>query len=493
MRNRDRRSKEPEYDRGMGHLVWIFAVSALVSSCTKKNPVLVCSNGTCSDPAYPYCDRDGAVAGDPNACIAVSCAPGAFAACDGDDVITCDANGTNYDSKHCINGCSVDAGGCNPCQPNMSVCQSNGVLDTCDSQGQDTSIQCAAGCLDTPQPHCASIQPFFLPDACELPAQTAFDVTSDRTIDTSVEISCPGGTVPQGSGPDICVARYTSMSVAAGVKLRVTRSGADTDARNRPIAFVVDDDLDIAGTLDASAGAIGPAPGGGYTSAGGDTFMGGGLGGAGFATPGGSGGDFQSDGGKQNGGAQLPNPLTSSVFLGGARNFAEGGGAVMLVSCRGTVRISGAVHVGGGGGLGGSANGIICLPGAGGGAGGNVLIEGMNVDITGSLYANGGGGGAGCVPNTQATSEQNGADGPMSDVVSGIGGVAVNGGGSGGNGGIGTTPPGDGRHAQMGVGQPGGGGGSVGWLQVATPSGVTPTLTPSHVSPPLQSATANVR
>jgi len=54
-------------------LLWL----GVASSCTKSNPAAYCTTGTCSDPAYPYCDFDGAIGGEPGTCIAVDCSPGA--------------------------------------------------------------------------------------------------------------------------------------------------------------------------------------------------------------------------------------------------------------------------------------------------------------------------------------------------------------------------------------------------------------------------------
>jgi hypothetical protein len=478
----------------------LLAFTLLVwSGCsTKKNPALVCDNGQCSDPHFPYCDLDGVIGGDPNTCIAVECAAGAFGACDGDNVLTCDGSGTGYNVQHCLNGCSAGAGGCNPCQANMMACGSNGALDACDGSGHNTETQCAAGCDDSPQPHCAYLQPQFLAaDICDTPGQAALVITDNHTIDTAVDANCTGGIVPQSGGPGLCVVRLTSMSVASSATLRVIATLTSNEVGNsldRPVAFVVDQDITIDGTLDASARGQTSGPGGGFSLAGGTDFMGSsiGLGGAGFATAGGNGGSYQADGGAQNGGPQLPNLLTSAIYVGGPQNIGGGGGAVMLVSCRGTVSVAGTISVGGGGGSSGYL--VACTPGYGGGAGGSLLIQAMDIKLTGALYANGGGGGAGCVPNTQQTSQQDGQDASLSDTTPALGGTAVTGAGTGGKGGVGTSLPGDGRQAQMNVGHPGGGGGSVGWLETATPTGTAPTLTPAHVSPPLQpNATAATR
>lgn len=479
--------------------LWSLVVGFAIvgSACTKTNPVLECDkSGTCTDPRFPFCDATGAVAGDPGKCIAVACTAGTFAACDGDNELVCDAAGTNYEAMHCANGCSATAGGCIPCLPNMQAC-GDGMLYSCDTTGSATAVACDVGCVDSPTPHCGAIDPRHLPGVCDQPAQASRVVGSSTTLDTSIDTNCTA-IVSQTGGPGICVLRYKSFQLASAATLRVSsapQGGAVNNVKNRPIAIVVDDELIIDGLLDASGGSGVPSPGGGFATSGGTTQAGtNGLGGAGFATPGGNGGTFQADGGAQNGGPALPNPISTAVFTGGPANIGLGGGAVMLVSCRGDVKVAGTVHVGGGGGPSGYLTGLGCVSGMGGGAGGNVLIEGARVEITGSLYANGGGGGAGCVGNTQATQEQNGEDGPMSDVSPAHGGVAVSGAGAGGKGGLGTSAPGDGRAAQMNVGTPGGGGGSFGWLETSTPAGNAPTLTPAHVSPPLQpNATSTVK
>ena len=477
------------YPGRMTRSAWAMGLIAISAGCTQKNPVLVCKNGTCSDPQYPFCDIDGAVRGEPNTCIAVSCTPAAFAACDGDNAITCDQNGTNYGTQHCSNGCSADAMGCNACAPNASSCGADGNLHVCDAQGHDSPVPCAAGCLDSPQPHCAYLQPHYLADICDAPAQGALNIASMQTIDTSIDNTCTGGIVAQSGGPDICVARYSTMSISSGATLQIVASTTGNNAKNRPIAFVVDGDLLVDGLLDGAArgarsmsGSNGP--GGGYLFAGGNDISMGGAGGAGFATRGGNGGGFQMDGGAQDAGPQLPNPL-DSVFIGGPSNDGPGGGAVMLISCRGTVKVSGVISLGGGGAHSGFL-GPFCWPGTGGGAGGNLLVEGMNVEITGSLYANGGGGGAGCAMNTQMASDEDGEDAQLSDTAAAAGGSPPAGAGAGGVGGIATSLPGDGRRDTVSTANPGGGGGSVGWLQAGTPAAITPKLTPAHTSPPLQ-------
>jgi hypothetical protein len=98
-------------------------VLALVVGCTKPNPASTCSNGTCSDPAFPFCDVDGAIGGEPNTCIAVSCTAGSAATCRSDGALICNATGDNYDVTACPAGC-VDGIGCNQACTTDAACTS---------------------------------------------------------------------------------------------------------------------------------------------------------------------------------------------------------------------------------------------------------------------------------------------------------------------------------------------------------------------------------
>ncbi len=229
------------------------------------------------------------------------------------------------------------------------------------------------------------------------------------------------------------------------------------------------------------------------------------AGGAGGATAGGAGATSGSngagaDGGGANGGPATMNPALLSSFVGGAStirpgdvpgtpdpDFGGGGGALMLVSCHGSVSVDGTLNAGGGGGGPGVIPTGLPLPffPRGGGAGGNIVIQGRNVAITGQVFANGGGGGEGWQP-TQGVAGAQGGDGSMSDVAGASGGNALGGAGIGGNGGWKGLPAGAGKRGSVSGGGPGAGGGSVGFLQVYTPMGTDPVLTPSQVSPAFQ-------
>jgi Tol biopolymer transport system component len=89
---------------------WWLAISVLCA-CTKPNP-RSCLDGLCTDPAFPFCDVDGTVAGEENSCIAPDCTPGEFVACRGKEKLTCNFAGNDLDSTECPETCDDVVGGC---------------------------------------------------------------------------------------------------------------------------------------------------------------------------------------------------------------------------------------------------------------------------------------------------------------------------------------------------------------------------------------------
>lgn len=436
-----------------------------------------CSESACTDPAFPYCDRNGVVGGEPDTCVAVSCsAPEEFVRCNGDVAIACNGTSDGYDVVSCEGGCNDASEGCNRCTPNGSFCTATAV-HSCDANGQPASSEpCAGGCLDAPAPHCASLVPRYLPEVCDVRSSGDTAVSSALTLVTDTDATCTGGIVQQTGGPDICVIRSKTFTVAAGATLKVTG--------NRAVAFVADDSVQITGTLDASADGTTSGPGGGFQLSGGAVSGTSAGGGAGFKTAGAPGGNPSLDGGAANGGAAATNPAEGAVFVGGTKSNGGGGGALMLVACRGSVVIDGVIDAGGGGGVGGFKALQTVRAASGGGSGGNVVLQGLNVVVTGSVFANGGAGGAGY---TGTANGKFGDDGSRSATVPAAGGAVIGNEGGGGSGGIGSTPPTIGKAPKATDGTAGGGGASVGFLQTYTPTDVTPMLTPAEASPSFES------
>jgi hypothetical protein len=470
-------------------LVWALMAVTWLGCGTKANPQLTCSDGTCSNPDFPFCDVNGVVEGEPNTCLAVSCTPGEFAACDGDTELACNTAGDNYTANACPFGCSATSNGCNQCSANQVACVGNDV-HRCDASGMETVETCSQGCIDAPTPHCAYLEPRYLPNVCDTHAPNGLTIDQSGTLDVDLDATCNGGVVTQAGGAPICVIHYSTIDIGASATLKVVSSvNQALTGTGRAVALVADGDVVVDGMLDVSADGIVSGPGGGLAYSGGTISAPSGAGGAGFKTAGGAGGSATADGGAANGGVATMDPATLTALIGGPKaSGGGGGGAATLISCSGRVSVTGIIDAGGGGGMGGY-NLFSTTPGGGGGAGGYVVLQGMDVSVTGEMYANGGGGGAGDNGAGMGTSVQNGGDGTRSESTGAHGGSALSGAGSGGTGGvagIATRNPGNGLRATTTGNGAGGGGGSVGWFQSYTPNGVTPTLTPSHASPRFQ-------
>lgn len=420
---------------------------AALYGCTKDNPAS-CADGHCADPTLPFCDVDGALGGSPNTCIAVSCTAGQFAACRGNQEIVCNAAGDNYDLVDCPYGCSAAAGGCNAC--NTSDCEKH-------------------------------IIPKYLPTVCDaLSPSAALMVSANTTLDTSNELACTS-VVPQPNAPDICVMHYGMITIERNQTYTVTGS--------RVLALVADRELVVDGALDVSANLAVNGPGGGFITSGTAQNMAGG--GAGYRHAGGSGATSTADGGAANGGAAATNPSTLATLYGGTHPLqgagtespGGAGGGVTLISCRSTLSVPGLIDAGGGGG---SQGYLSTMPSqyfypAGGGSGGSIVLQGMQVTVTGEVYANGGGGGGGGGLVAMGQSSGPGGDGARS-VSPAPGGAPSTGNGPGGFGGT-SSPPEDGRKPTTTGGYGGGGGGSAGFVLVYVPQTIMPTLTPLAVSP----------
>ena len=459
---------------------------ALAASCTKHNPASCADDGVCTDPSLPFCDVNGAAAGVPGVCIAPSCTANQFVACDGAAALICNSSGDGYETTTCADGCSPE-NGCNGCVPGGLGCDGSS-LASCDAEGTvSATTDCALGCATTPAAHCKTLAPRYLPDVCATPSAVDLMVAANGTLDTDLDASCTGGIIEQTGGPALCVIHARTIDVTQSVTLKLIASSAASKIKSgRAVALVADMDLTIAGIVDASASQNQSGPGGGYVQSGGAATPTTAFGGAGFHTNGGAGGSDSMSGGAGNGGTAMPDPAALTIFEGGPYGNGigggGGGGALMLISCAGAVRVTGQVVAGGGGGL-GAVHLTGPVGGAGGGAGGYIVVQGAAIEITGGVFANGGGGGAGAVAGPGSTT-QYGANGNGSTSQA-SGGTPQAGAGSGGLGGA-LTGPGPGGAPTINGDTPGGGGGSVGFIQTYTPAGVAPNIGSAHVSPGFQ-------
>jgi hypothetical protein len=426
----------------------------LAAGCTTVANPASCADGFCHDPALPFCDVDGTIGGGQRlTCIAVSCTPREFEACRGDEAIVCNATGDNYDVTHCPGGCSAETGGCKP----------------------------------------THIIPKYLPNVCDqLATEPELTISESMMLDTGADGSCNGGLIEQPSEgtylPKICVLHYGTIRIATNKTLTITGYHA--------IALVSDRAMSIDGVLDVSANGTTSGPGGRWNVSNETSVRAiwpAAPGGAGFKTAGGPGGTATVDGGATNGGVAVMDPALIVPLIGGVtakripfytRWEGGGGGAATLISCRDTVSVEGTIDAGGGGGQGGVGEQGAGLMPNGGGSGGNVVLQGMNVSVTGHLYANGGGGGAGS--SIATVMGASGEDGTRSHTASARGGASQNGEGAGGTGGRASADPGPGKKPAVSGFGAGAGGGSTGFFQTYTPARVTPTLMPVAASPALQ-------
>jgi hypothetical protein len=361
---------------------------------------------------------------------------------------------------------------------------------------EGATVDCALGCVADATPRCGELVPSNLVGDAN---PTLLDGTGDVVIDGAVLINTDTG-VFTGS-----LTRVAGVGVHSGIaflhrpfldvdevrlgifafhSLTVTATATITFEGSRVAVFLVAGDVLIDGTVDASAVADLPGPGGrpGGTS----TSVAGGCGPgapgvkpAGLGDSGGGGGGGATDGGAGGATNNPPAPggaggaacmaTTLIPIFGGSGGGAGasatppvqaegggGGGAVQITSF-GTITINGTMLAGGGGGGGGRGDPSDGGSGAGGGGGGGILLEANVVIVAGVIAANGGGGGGGALTG-------NGVPGqpgqPTTNAA--LGGAGDGAAGDGGNGGTGGGDPQAGDLA----GAAGGGGGGVGAIVV---------------------------
>lgn len=378
------------------------------------------------------------------------------------------------------------------CTSSTTTCVGDNLV-VCGDAGAPVSVTaCALGCSSATAPACLRLSPSNVPATeCDTPGTTALTVVADMAINTDTE--CDATQAQGGGAPELCIKKFTTVTVNAGTKL--TATGA------RALVLLATGDMNIAGTIDVGGKAAASGPGASATNAGGKSAATqDGAGGAGHSGNGAAGSTTVAGGGGSAGPGYGVAGLVP--LLGGASGGANGatagttqaaggggGGAVQLVSCASfSLAASGVVNAGGGGGAGGPGSLLSNLPGGGGGGGGSggaILIEAPVATIAGVLAGNGGGGGGGGLRGNLGTAGAAGkaGDDAKPSAVAAAGGTSTAESGAGGKGGVGATAPGVGAVATVSTGSGGGGGGAVGFVRINVRSGAAPKLVGSTVSP----------
>ena len=320
-----------------------------------------------------------------------------------------------------------------------------------------------------------------------VPQHYLTDGTCDLTVATSIDTSAlkvDGAAVPAG-----CTFTTEIVDGTLEVAVLAVRSLTATDITvggTRPLVVVAGTSIAL-GKLDASGklavpgpGGYGPAlgPGAGGNGQHAGSFADSGGGGAGYATVGGLGGVGNNPGQNAASGTAGTTQGTADLRLkapggsGGGKISSEGctvtgggggaGGGSIQLTAPTSIAISAGINVGGGGGTGGCLMGNSNQgSGGGGGAGGSIYLESRAINVSGGLYANGGGGGGGGSGDAGGHAGGNGGDGQPSTAQAIKGPKGGTFGGDGGLGGTASAPV-KGDDADNG----GGGGGSAGRIVV---------------------------
>jgi adhesin HecA-like repeat protein len=405
---------------------WLMlGIAVTVAGCTTPNPKS-CADGTCTDPAYPFCDVNGTLGGVPNECIAPVCESETFAECRGDTEVRCNATGDGYEVTRCERGCDPTVG-CLSCEPNQTVC-ANGAVVRCDAEGGATVVEdCPLGCYEN-EPRCREVAPsnglgMYL-DMVSTPPD--LDLRGGGTIDTTagtittaqdVVLDIPTFLVPapQGGAP-------IRVFVANDVVLGDVSAKSDGPYEGPALAILARGEILVEGTVTVESGDVlrpGCTGSSGLKQVSGQVEKMSGSGGGAHATDGAPGGSVSGNppvmggqGGRASGSDTLV-PLRGGCAAGGSLatedsipDGARGGGALQLTSRR-LVQIGGTIAVNG-------SDGDVLLGGvrSGGGGGGGVLIEAPRVDLVGTAAVLARGGtGSGCPANPNRPSRSCGTPG----------------------------------------------------------------------------------
>ena len=403
--------------RSSVRVAWLVVI--LASACTKANPAATCADGTCIDPAFPFCDTDGAVAGEAGTCIAVTCTPGAVSACRGDVALTCNATGDNLDELQCAHGCDPVVG-CKACDAGQTVC-TNGAVAACDASGNETRTACPLGCFQD-QPRCVDIDPsnqlamyldmvtsppdlHVTPPTNGAPPATLNSTTGEVIVDGQT-LTLPTFLVP-AVGDALPIRVYVVHAFTVDDKL--TMSAGTANGHGPAVAILATGDITVNAPIEAQAGALASCAGGDGDDLGNAQDFSAASGGGGNATPGGAGGSINGTvaggiAGSAHGTSQLE-PLVGGCNAGaiiaqqgGSFAGSFGGGALQL-SSRTQITIKSRVDAFGFAGYtdrGQNGNGdAFDNVASGGGGGGALLLEAPEVVLTSGAELNAAGGAGG--------------------------------------------------------------------------------------------------
>jgi len=401
-----------------------------------------------------------------------------------------------------------DAG---PCQALGPTCEGP-TLRTCTTVDQlPTDTKCAWGCSTVDGAHCAklqpsggTLQPTDLDPNAALTDQDVFLI--NNAIDTN------NGSIQGIRSQGIGVINGIEFTIRNNVGIfrfkKVTLGGNRLDVRGtNALAIIGIEGIAINARIDATGDCNSNLPGAGGFAGGAPEAPGTGPGAGGAGTEGGNGANTNMSGGAGGGygdtaggggngtsetggtaGTTYGDPLIA-LLQGGAGGGGGGGtsggrgggggGAVQLAS-NGTIRIQYGVEAGGCGGRGTSD--VTKAGAGGGGAGGTILIEAPNVEISAYAFVTvngGGGGGAGSNRN------QDGEDSKASSNQA-SGGAHAGSGGGGGKGGADNDAAGGGGDAKYA----GAGGGAVGRIRINTLSVETTQISDKATISPRLGTTA---
>lgn len=459
-------------------------VVMLAAACTKPNP-RSCQDGTCTDPAFPFCDLDGALAGEEETCIAVACNANEFVACRGDRAITCNTTGTDYELERCDGGCAEAAGGCRLCDPNETVC-ANGRVQTCDENGAVVASEmCALGCFED-EPRCRRIDPSnalgsyvdMVTTPPSLDLEDAVILTESGEI---IEAGVPVTGIPTFLAPASVGAVPIRVFIVqdlqlANVKVSATQLGTTgyPETTGPALAIVAIGTIKITGRVTVFGGAGGlESPGcfGGASVPDYDDInrsLNPGAGGGGHATAGAIGAEirFRYAGGVAGGvsGTENLSPLRGGCpggGYGGPGNLGSPGGGAFQLSSQKGIEVAAVID----------ARGATQTALSGGGAGGGLLLEGATITLRANarLIAIGGAGGSGGPGPDPVVLSDDGL--PQAGILCAPPSNYCGNGGAGAAAGISATPGVSAAAStnQTGNVSSGGGGGGLGRIRINTP------------------------